>query len=95
MSLACIKMKMLPTEAINAATINGACALEVQDKFGSIAKGKVANLIVTDPIPSYDFIPYAFGSDLIRQIILRGQLVSPDVPRILWVSALCRLHKRR
>lgn len=74
MSLACIKMKMLPAEAINAATINGACALEVQDKFGSIAKGKVANLIVTDPIPSYDYIPYAFGSDLIRRIILRGQL---------------------
>ena len=74
LSLACIKMQMLPAEAINAATINGACALEVQDKFGSITVGKVANLIVTDPIPSYDFIPYAFGSDLIHRVILRGQL---------------------
>ncbi len=74
LSLACIKMKMLPSEAINAATINGACALEMQDKIGSIAVGKLANLIVTDRIPSYAFLPYAFGSDLINQTILRGQL---------------------
>ncbi|MEM1323502.1 MAG: amidohydrolase family protein, partial [Bacteroidota bacterium] len=74
LSLACIKLKMTPEEAINAATINGACALELQDQLGSISKGKIANLFLTQKIPSIAYLPYAFGSRLVDQIILRGQL---------------------
>ena len=61
-SLACIGMKMLPEEAVNAATFNGACALELQHQTGSIAKGKKADLIITKPIPSVAFIPYSFST---------------------------------
>jgi len=74
LSLACIKMKMLPEEAINAATINGAYALELQNDYGSIAKGKVANVFITKPIPSIAYLPYAFGSDLVETVILNGKL---------------------
>ena len=72
LSLACIKMKMLPEEAINAATLNGAAALELQDEYGSISKGKKANIFITKKIPSIEYLPYAFGSDLIDKIILNG-----------------------
>jgi imidazolonepropionase len=75
-SLACIKMKMTPEEAINAATLNTAWALEVQDKVGSITKGKIANLFITKPIPSLSFIPYSFGSTLVDRIILNGVVLS-------------------
>lgn len=74
-SLACIKMKMTPEEAINAATINGAYAMDLSDKVGSITKGKLANLIITKEIPSYTYIPYAFGSDPIEAIYINGKLV--------------------
>jgi len=70
---ACIKMKMTPEEAINAATINGAYAMGVSDSHGSITIGKKANLIITKPIPSYFQLPYAFGSNLIDVVILEGQ----------------------
>jgi len=76
LSLACIKMRMSPEEAINAATINGAFAMELGATHGSIAKGKIANLFITKPIPSIAYLPYAFGSDLIDQVILRGKIVS-------------------
>ena len=72
---ACIKMKMTPEEAINAATINGACAMGISDSHGSITIGKKANLIITKPISSYYEIPYAFGSNLIEKIILNGLLL--------------------
>ncbi|MFK8009695.1 MAG: imidazolonepropionase [Saprospiraceae bacterium] len=72
-SLACIKMKMLPEEAINAATINGAAALELQNDFGSIARGKVANIFITKPMSSIAFLPYSFGSNLVERVILNGQ----------------------
>ena len=75
LSLACIKMKMLPEEAINAATINGAAALELSKNYGSIARGKIANLFITKPIPSFTYLPYAFGSDLVEQVILNGKIV--------------------
>jgi imidazolonepropionase len=75
LSLACIKMKMTPEEAINAATINGAYAMEVADRCGSITKGKQANLIVLKEVPSLNFLPYAFGSDWIDQVIVNGQRV--------------------
>lgn len=74
-SLACIKMKMSPAEAINAATINGACAMEVEDRLGSIRRGKLASFFLTPPMPSIDFLPYAFGSDLIRQVFIRGKKI--------------------
>lgn len=75
-ALACIKMNMLPEEAIYAATLNGACALELANDYGSIAVGKRANLFITKPIPSIAYIPYAFGSEIVQRIILNGQLYS-------------------
>lgn len=70
---ACIKMNLTPEEAINAATINGAYAMGLSDTHGSITAGKKANLIITKEIPSYGFLPYAFGSNLIDHIILNGK----------------------
>ncbi len=74
LSLACLKMKMSPEEAINAATINGAYAMGVEGELGSIAKGKLANVFITKKIPSLAFLPYAFGSDLIEQVIIKGSI---------------------
>jgi imidazolonepropionase len=73
LSLACIQMKMLPEEAINAATLNGAFALEWADEHGSIAPGKRANFFITKPIPSVAYLPYSFGSDLIDQVFINGK----------------------
>lgn len=75
LSLACIKMRMSPEEAINAATINGAYAMELGKQLGSIAKGKIANLFITKPIPSIAYVPYSFGSNLVEKVILNGQLI--------------------
>jgi len=75
LSLACIKMKMTPEEAINAATINSAYAMGLEASHGSIAIGKKANVFITKPISSYAFIPYSFGSDLIEQVILDGEII--------------------
>ena len=72
-SLSCIQLNMLPEEAINAATINGAFAMEVQDKVGSITKGKKANLVVTKPIHSLNYLPYSFGTNNIEKIMLCGE----------------------
>ncbi len=69
---ACIKMKMTPEEAINAATINAAYAMNVLDKVGSISRGKIANIILTKEINSYNFIPYSFGNHCIDKVYLRG-----------------------
>jgi imidazolonepropionase len=74
-AMSCIQMKMLPEEAINAATINGAYAMELQNETGSIAIGKKANLIFTKPISSLAQLPYAFGSNLIDKVMIRGQFV--------------------
>lgn len=73
LSLACIKLRMTPEEAINAATLNGAYALELEAECGGIAKGKRADLIITKPVPSLAYLPYAFGSDWIDQVILQGE----------------------
>lgn len=75
-STACIKMKMTPEEAINAATINGAYAMGISNQYGSICRGKKANLIITKEITSYNNLPYAFGDNLIDQVIINGQIVS-------------------
>lgn len=72
---ACIKMRLTPEEAINAATVNGAYAMGLSRTHGSITKGKTANLIITKPIPSYGYIPYAFGSNLIDSVIINGKEV--------------------
>jgi len=73
-SLACIKMKLTPEQAINAATINSAYAMGVSDKLGSIEIGKKANLFITKEINSYAFLPYSFGSNLIETVILNGEV---------------------
>jgi imidazolonepropionase len=73
-AMSCIQMKMLPEEAINAATINGAYAMELQNEVGSITVGKKANLIFTKPIPSLAYIPYAFGSNLIDKVMIAGNM---------------------
>lgn len=74
-SQACIRMRLLPEEAINAATLNGAHAMGLEHSCGSIHKGKLANLIITRPIPSMAYMPYAFGTNLIEQVMLKGQLL--------------------
>ena len=73
-SLACIKMKLTPEEAINAATINAAYAMDLSHELGSIKIGKKANIFITSEIPSYAYIPYSFGSNLIETVILNGKI---------------------
>lgn len=74
-ALSCIQMKMLPEEAINAATLNGAYAMELQKELGSITVGKKANLIFTKPIPSLAYLPYSFGTDLIDKVMINGEFI--------------------
>lgn len=74
-AMSCIQMKMLPEEAINAATINGAFAMELQDEVGSITIGKKANLIFTRPLPSLAYLPYSFGSNHIDKVMINGDFV--------------------
>jgi len=74
-SVSCIGMRMLPEEAINAATLNGAFAMEVAGELGSITVGKQANLIFTRAIPSLAYLPYAFGSNLIDRVMIRGEFL--------------------
>lgn len=76
MSLACIKLRLLPNEAFNAATINGAYAMGQSKDYGSIAKGKVANFYITKPILSLDFIPYAYTTPIVNKVVLGGKLQS-------------------
>lgn len=75
LSLACLKMGMTPAEAITAATINGAAALQLEADCGSIARGRRADFFITHPLPSLDFLPYAFGSDLIGSVYLGGRRI--------------------
>lgn len=75
LSLGNIKLRLLPEEAINAVTINGAYAMGVEKELGSIARGKKANIFITKEIPGYEFMPYAYGSDLIETVILNGEIV--------------------
>lgn len=75
LATACIKMKMTPEEAINAATLNGAYAMGISATHGSITVGKKANLIITKPLNSFYELPYNFGTDLIEQVLLNGKLI--------------------
>lgn len=74
-SLSCIQMKMLPEEAINAATVNGAYAMELGREAGSITKGKLANVIMTKPVPSLAYLPYSFGTNLIDRVMIAGSFL--------------------
>lgn len=74
-SLACIKMKMNPEEAINAATVNAAYAMGLSETHGSITKGKAANFILTEKIPSYGFLPYSFGANHIDSVYINGKKI--------------------
>ena len=76
LSLACIHMGMLPGEAIQAATLNGAFALGLENMVGSISRGKLANVFITKKIPSIDYFPYAFGSNLVDTVIVNGKVFS-------------------
>jgi imidazolonepropionase len=78
-AMACTGMRMLPEEAINAATLNGAYALSMGDQLGSITPGKMASLIITRPVPSLAYLPYAFGTNLIHRVMIRGEFL--DDPR--------------
>ncbi|MBR2637816.1 MAG: imidazolonepropionase [Bacteroidaceae bacterium] len=73
-SLASIKMKMTPAEALNAATLNSACAMGESKDYGSITRGKIANFYITKPIPSLAFMPYAHQTPIIKNIILKGKV---------------------
>ncbi|MDD4210594.1 MAG: imidazolonepropionase [Bacteroidales bacterium] len=74
LSMACINYRMLPEEAINATTLNTAYAMDVSEILGSIARGKTANVFITKKIPTYEYMPYAYGSNKIEQVILNGKL---------------------
>jgi len=73
-SLGCIKLKMFPEQAINAATLNGAAAMEISENYGSIAIGKKANLFITRPMPSIAYLPYSFGETQVDTVILNGAI---------------------
>jgi len=79
MLLGCIRLRMLPEEVINAVTINSAYAMGISETHGSITRGKVANVFITKEIPSIEFMPYAFGSNLIETIILKGKIISTKI----------------
>ena len=76
MSLACTQQKLLPEEAFNGVTINGACAMEIENKVGSISIGKIANLIITKEIPSLAYLPYSFGERQVKSVLVRGKVVT-------------------
>lgn len=80
-SIACIKMRMTPEEAINAATINTAYTLGLSQTHGTITIGKIANLFITQPISSVASLPYNFGSNPVARVILNGKII-PTNP--LW-----------
>jgi len=74
-AMSCIQMKMLPGEAIQAATLQGAYAMELENEVGSITLGKYANIILTKPVPSLAYLPYSFGSNLIEKVMIRGEWI--------------------
>ena len=74
-AISCIQMKMLPEEVINASTLNGACAMELENQVGSIKIGKTANLIFTKPVPSLAYLFYSFGANHIDKVMLNGNWV--------------------
>lgn len=73
LSMACVKYRLLPEEALNATTLNTAYAMGVSDIVGSIAKGKLANFFISKPIPTMEFLPYSYGSNKVEQMFLKGK----------------------
>jgi imidazolonepropionase len=78
MSLGCIRLKMLPEEVINAVTINSAYAMGLAETHGSLTVGKKANIFITKKIPSYEYMPYAYGSNLVETVILNGEVIEKE-----------------
>ena len=76
LSMASILYKLLPEEAINATTINSAYAMGVSKELGSIARGKKANILITKEIPSYEYLPYYYGTNKVETIILNGEIIN-------------------
>ncbi|HPK05870.1 MAG TPA: amidohydrolase family protein, partial [Bacteroidales bacterium] len=74
LSMGCIKYKMTPEEAINAVTLNSAYAMGLSEDLGSITVGKKANVFITKPVPTYSFLPYAYGSNKVDTVILNGEI---------------------
>ncbi len=72
-SLGCIQMRLTPEEALNAITLNGAKAMEISNSHGSLARGKTASFIITKPVSSLAFLPYAYGSDWVERVIINGK----------------------
>ena len=75
MSLGIMQLRMLPNEVLNAVTLNGAYAMGIEDTHGSITPGKVANLVITTPMPSFGFMPYSFGTSQIQKVIMNGKIL--------------------
>ena len=75
LAMSCIQMRMLPEEAVNALTLNGAHAMEVAHQLGSIAVGKKANLIISKPVPNLAYLPYAFGNNWVDRVIINGEIL--------------------
>jgi imidazolonepropionase len=74
-SMGCIQYRMLPAEALNAITLNGAYAMGVEEQLGSIAVGKIANVIITKEIPSIEYMPYYYGANKVDRVILNGKII--------------------
>ena len=74
-ALACINMKMLPEESLFASTLNSAYAMNLSGELGTLTPGKNANVIITRPVPDYSYLPYAFGSDLVEKVIIKGKIL--------------------
>ena len=75
MSFGCVDLRMTPEEVINAVTLNGAYAMGVEEELGSICRGKIANFFITKEVPNYQFLPYAYGSDLVDIVVLNGEVI--------------------
>ena len=75
MSMACIRYRLTPEEALNATTLNTAYAMGVSDQLGSVTKGKIANLIITQPMPQLEFMPYYYGANKVAKMILNGKII--------------------
>lgn len=80
LSMGCIMFRMLPAEAVNACTINGAYAMDLSDQLGSITNGKIANLFITKQIPGIEYMPYYYGSNKIDTVILNGKIIRSGIP---------------
>jgi len=79
LSMGCIMFRLLPAEAINACTLNGAYAMGLSEQLGTITKGKTANVYITHPIPTIEFMPYSYGSNKVDRVILNGELINRKV----------------